>query len=239
LQHEKRQEQNKFIMSIAPGLYVVGTPIGNLDDFSARAIETLKQVNGILAEDTRHTRILLDRFGITTPAYSCHKFNEAARVEGILARLKAGEAMALVSDAGMPGVSDPGSRMVAACRKAGIPVICVPGPSSVTAAISLCGFPGAGFVFAGFTPRKSGALRKFLQEFANCPVPVAVFESPFRLIKLLDEIQATLGDRELFVGRELTKKFEETLWGGADELKRVFQGRTIKGEIVLVIAAPR
>lgn len=226
-------------MGIAQGLYVVGTPIGNLEDLSARAIETLKNVNGILAEDTRHTRILLDRHGIRTPAYSCHKFNEAARVEGILARLRAGEALALVSDAGMPGVSDPGSRMVAACRKAGIPVICVPGPSSVTAAISLCGFPGAGFVFAGFTPRKSGALRKFLQEFTSCPVPVAVFESPFRLMKLLDEIEVALGNRELFVGRELTKKFEETLWGDATELKRRFQGRAIKGEIVLVIAAPR
>ncbi|MEI7879630.1 MAG: 16S rRNA (cytidine(1402)-2'-O)-methyltransferase [bacterium] len=218
----------------------MGTPIGNLNDISARAIETLKQVNGILAEDTRHTRILLDRFEIKTPAFSCHKFNEAARIDGILTRLRAGESLALVSDAGMPGVSDPGSRMVAACRKAGIPVICVPGPSSVTAAISLCGFPGAGFVFAGFTPRKSGALRKFLQEFATCPVPVAVFESPFRLMKLLDEIEATLGGgRELFVGRELTKKFEETVWGGAAELKRAFQGRTIKGEIVLVIASLR
>jgi len=225
---------------MTPGLYVVGTPIGNLNDISARAIETLKQVNGILAEDTRHTRILLDRFEIKTPAFSCHKFNEAARIDGILTRLRAGESLALVSDAGMPGVSDPGSRMVAACRKAGIPVICVPGPSSVTAAISLCGFPGAGFVFAGFTPRKSGALRKFLQEFATCPVPVAVFESPFRLMKLLDEIEATLGGgRELFVGRELTKKFEETVWGGAAELKRAFQGRTIKGEIVLVIASLR
>lgn len=226
-------------MGIAQGLYVVGTPIGNLEDMSSRAIETLRNVNGILAEDTRHTRILLERYGIRTPAFSCHKFNEAARVEGILARLRAGESMALVSDAGMPGVSDPGSRMVAACRKAGIPVICVPGPSSVTAAISLCGFPGAGFVFAGFTPRKSGALRKFLQELAACPVPVAVFESPFRLLKLLDEIEATLGDRELFVGRELTKRFEETRWGDATELKRRFMGRTIKGEIVVVIAAPR
>ncbi|MEI6563166.1 MAG: 16S rRNA (cytidine(1402)-2'-O)-methyltransferase [bacterium] len=221
------------------GLYVVGTPIGNLDDLSPRAIETLKQVNAILAEDTRRTHILLDRFGITTPAISCHKFNEAARVDGILARLRAGESMALVSDAGMPGISDPGSRMVAACRKAGIPVTCIPGPSSVTMAVSLCGFPGAGFVFAGFTPRKSGALRKFLQEFSSCPVPVALFESPFRLLKVLDEIEATLGERELFVGRELTKKFEETVWGTALEIKRIFQGRTIKGEIVLIIAPSR
>jgi len=224
---------------MTPGLYVVGTPIGNLDDLSPRAIETLKGVQAILTEDTRRTRILLDRFGVATPTFSCHKFNEAARVDGILARLRTGEAIALVTDAGMPGVSDPGSRMVAACRKAGIPVTCIPGPSSVTAAVALCGFPGAGFVFAGFTPRKSGALRKFLQQFSDCPVPVVLFESPFRILKVLGEIESVLGDRELFLGRELTKKFEETLWGTPSEIRRIFQNRTIKGEIVFVIAPPR
>jgi len=224
---------------MTPGLYVVGTPIGNLDDLSKRAIETLGGVQAILTEDTRRTRILLDRFGLHTPTLSCHKFNEAARVEGVLERLRRGEALALVTDAGMPGVSDPGSRLVAACRKAGIPVTCIPGPSSVTTAIALCGFNGAGFVFAGFTPRKSGALRKFLQQFAECPVPVVFFESPFRILKVLDEVESVLGARELFLGRELTKKFEETVWGIPGEIKRVFENRTIKGEIVLVIAPPR
>ena len=221
------------------GLYVVGTPIGNLEDLSPRAVETLRAVNAILTEDTRRTRILLDRFGLSTPTLSCHKFNEASRVDEILSRIQRGEALALVTDAGMPGVSDPGSRVVSACRKAGVPITCIPGPSSVTAAVALCGFNGAGFVFAGFSPRKSGAMRKFIQQFADCPVPIVLFESPFRLIKLLDEIHACLGDRELFVGRELTKKFEETVWGTAPDIRRKFEGRTVKGEIVLVIAPPR
>jgi len=221
------------------GLYVVGTPIGNLDDCSPRVIETLGGVNAILTEDTRRTRILLDRFGLHTPTLSCHKFNEASRVDGILDRIRRGESLALVTDAGMPGVSDPGSRMVAACRKAGVPVTCIPGPSSVTTAVALCGFPGAGFVFAGFTPRKSGALRKFLQQFSDCPVPVVLFESPFRLMKVLDEVESCLGDRDLFLGRELTKKFEESVWGTPAEIRKVFQNRSIKGEIVVVIAPPR
>jgi 16S rRNA (cytidine1402-2'-O)-methyltransferase len=224
---------------MTPGLYVVGTPIGNLEDLSPRAIETLKGVNAILTEDTRRTRILLDRFNLGTPTVSCHKFNEASRVEGVLDRLRRGESLALVSDAGMPGVSDPGSRMVAACRKAGIPVTCIPGPSSVTTAVALSGFNGTGFVFAGFTPRKSGALRKFILQFADCPAPIVFFESPYRLVKVLDEIQACLGERDLFLGRELTKKFEETVWGTPTEIRRVFQGRTIKGEIVMVIAPAR
>lgn len=224
---------------MTPGLYVVGTPIGNLDDLSPRAIETLRGVAAILTEDTRRTRILLDRFGLKTPTLSCHKFNEASRVDGILGRISAGEALALVSDAGMPGVSDPGSRVVAACRKAGIAVTCIPGPSSVTAAVALSGFNGAGFVFAGFTPRKGGALRKFLQQFADCPAPIVLFESPYRLVKVLDEIQACLGERELFLGRELTKKFEETVWGTPAEIRKAFEGRTVKGEIVMVIAPTR
>lgn len=221
------------------GLYVVGTPIGNLDDLSPRAVETLRTVKAILTEDTRRTRILLDRFGLNTPTVSCHKFNEATRVEGILERLRRGDSIALVTDAGMPGVSDPGSRVVSACRKAGIPVTCIPGPSSVTTAVALSGFPGAGFVFGGFAPRKSGALRKFLQQFAECPVPVVLFESPFRILKVLDEVEAVLGERDLFLGRELTKKFEETVWGTPAEIRRVFENRSIKGEIVFVIAPPR
>ncbi len=224
---------------MTPGFYVVGTPIGNLDDLSHRAIETLREVNAILTEDTRRTRILLDRFGLKTPTISCHKFNEAARVDGILARLRAGESLALVTDAGMPGVSDPGARMVTACRQAGLPVTCIPGPSSVTTAVALCGFSGAGFVFGGFMPRKSGALRKFLLQFASCEAPVVLFESPYRLLKVLDEIEATLGERPLFVGRELTKKFEETTWGPPAAIRKVYQGRTVKGEIVMVIAPSR
>ena len=219
-----------------PGLYVVGTPIGNLDDLSPRAIETLKGATAILTEDTRHTRVLLDRFGIRSPTVSCHKFNEAARVEGVLDRIRRGDALALVSDSGMPGVSDPGSRMVAACRAAGLPVTVIPGPSAVTTALTLSGFPCGGFVFAGFAPRKAGAMRRLLEQVAGVPAPVVIFESPYRLLKLLEAIEAVLGSRQVFLGRELTKKFEEGLTGTPAELRRRFEGRTVKGEIVVVIA---
>jgi 16S rRNA (cytidine1402-2'-O)-methyltransferase len=219
-----------------PGLYVVGTPIGNLEDISARALETLRGVSAILTEDTRHTRILLSRYGISTPMVSCHKFNEASRVEGIIQRIRDGAAMALVTDSGMPAVSDPGARVVAACRRAELAVTSIPGPSAVTTAVALSGFPGAGFVFAGFAPRKAGALNKLILQVADCPVPVVLFESPYRLLKLLEGIKGALGERELFVARELTKKFEETLWGTPDAIRQSFAGRTVKGEIVVVIS---
>lgn len=221
---------------MTPGLYVVGTPIGNLDDLSPRAIQTLSAAEAILSEDTRHTRVLLDRFGIRTPLVSCHKFNEASRIERAVERIRAGAALALVTDSGMPAVSDPGSRLVAACRRAGLAVTCVPGPSAVTTAVALSGFGGNGFVFAGFAPRKSGAMRRLLGELAGCPVPVVLFESPFRVLKLLGEVAALLGDRPVFMARELTKKFEETRTGSATELAAAYAGRTIKGEIVIVIA---
>lgn len=219
------------------GLYVVGTPIGNLEDISARALAVLRGADAILTEDTRHTRILLDRYGIAKAVVSCHKFNEAARVEGVVERIRNGATLALVTDSGMPGVSDPGSRMVSACRRAGLLVTVLPGPSAVTAAVALSGFAGNGFLFAGFAPRKSGALVRLLEQVRDVPVPVVLFESPYRLLKLVDAIGAVLGERELFVGRELTKKFEETLWGAPDAIRRAFDGRSVKGEIVLVIAA--
>jgi 16S rRNA (cytidine1402-2'-O)-methyltransferase len=218
------------------GLYLVGTPIGNLDDISARALTTLKEVDAILTEDTRHTRILLGRFGIDKPVYSCHKFNEASKADDIVRRIRDGAVFALVTDSGMPGISDPGSRMVTACRKAGVPVTCIPGPSAVTTAVALSGFVSNGFIFAGFAPRKRGALCRLLGQVQNVPLPVALFESPYRLLKLMDVIEDVLADRTLFVGRELTKKFEETVWGTAAEIRGKFEGRTVKGEIVVVIA---
>ena len=142
---------------LPPGLYIVGTPIGNLGDITLRAIETLKSAHLIVAEDTRHTRHLLDRYEIRTPTISCHKFNEASRVELVLGKIREGQAVALVTDAGMPAVSDPGSRVVAACHDAGVPVIVIPGPSSVNAAVALSGFGGAGFFFEGFLSHKSAA----------------------------------------------------------------------------------
>jgi 16S rRNA (cytidine1402-2'-O)-methyltransferase len=218
------------------GLYIVGTPIGNLGDITLRAIETLKNAAVIVAEDTRHTRILLDRYEIRTPLLSCHKFNEASRVTLVAGKIRDGAAVALVTDAGMPGISDPGSRVVAACRRAGLPVTVVPGPSSVSAAVALCGFAGRGFVFDGFLPHKSGARRKRLAELSTSDAPVVLFESPYRLLKLMEEIREVMGERPVFVGRELTKKFEECRNGTPSGILAAFSGRTVKGEIVVVIA---
>ncbi|MCX6996569.1 MAG: 16S rRNA (cytidine(1402)-2'-O)-methyltransferase, partial [Kiritimatiellaeota bacterium] len=170
------------------GLYIVGTPIGNLADITLRALATLKTAGLIIAEDTRHTHKLLERHGINTPLISSHKFNEASRVDLILSRIRAGAAVALVSDAGMPAVSDPGARTVAAVRAAGLPVTVIPGPSAVTSAVALSGCGGAGFLFEGFLPHKSGARRRRLGELAGCPQPVVLFESPYRLLKLLAEL---------------------------------------------------
>lgn len=221
------------------GLYLVGTPIGNLDDLSPRAVATLRGVDAILTEDTRHTRILLDRYGIAKPVLSCHKFNEASRTDGIVQRIRGGQALALVTDSGMPGVSDPGSRMVTACRLAGVVVTAIPGPSAVTTAVALSGFVSNGFLFAGFAPRKRGAMTGLLEQVRAIPVPVVLFESPYRLGKLMDVIEEVLADRPLFVGRELTKKYEETIWGTAAEVRGAFEGRSVKGELVVVIAPGR
>lgn len=218
------------------GLYIVGTPIGNLQDITLRALEVLKSAAVILAEDTRETRKLLERHGLHVPMLSYHKFNEAARVDEILDRIRGGAAVALVSDSGMPAVSDPGARIVAACRVAGLPVFVIPGPSAVTAAAALAGLPSAGFVFGGFLPHKSGARRRRLAELGHGSLPLILFESPYRLLKLMDEIEAELGPRRLFVGRELTKKFEEGLNGTPAEIRAAFAKRSVKGELVVVIA---
>jgi len=222
---------------LPPGLYVVGTPIGNLADITLRALETLRSAHLVLTEDTRHTGILLARYGIRTAMASCHRFNEASRVDGVTSRIASGQAVALVTNAGMPAVSDPGTRIVAGCRRAGFPVTVVPGPSAVTAAVALSGLgAGGGFRFEGFLPRKPGARRRRLDAFIQETLPVVVYESPYRLVRLLEEIEAVLGvARPLFVGRELTKKFEEGLAGTAAELLAHYRTRTVKGELTLVI----
>jgi len=219
-----------------PGLYIVGTPIGNLADITLRALETLRGASVIMAEDTRQTRKLLERHGIATPLVSSHRFNEASRVALILGRIRAGAAVALVTDAGMPAVSDPGARAVAAVRAAGFPVVVIPGPSAVTSAVALSGFGGAGFLFDGFLPHKSGARRRRLTELAACPQPVVLFESPYRLLKLLGELAELMPARQVYIGRELTKHFEESLAGTPAELAARFQGRAVKGELVVVLA---
>lgn len=222
--------------ALAPGLYVVGTPIGNLSDISARALDTLRSVAAILAEDTRHTRKLLSRYDIHTPLISCHRFNEASRSDAVLDRIRHGAALALVSDSGMPGVSDPGAHVVSACRRADLPVYVVPGPSAVTSAIALSGYGGKGFVFDGFLPHKSGARRRRLGELLSGEWPVVLYESPYRAMKLMTELNDLAPDRELYVGRELTKRFEESTFGLPGDILAAYEGRAIKGEWVVVIA---
>lgn len=218
-----------------PGLYIIGTPIGNLGDVSARALDALRGLDVLFAEDTRVTARLLARFAIRVPTVSCHRFNEAARTERVLDAVRSGKRAGLVTDSGMPGVSDPGARIVAACREAGLPVHLVPGPSAVTAAVALCGFAGAGFLFAGFLPHKSGPRRRRLEELRGCADPVVLYESPFRLKKLLAELNAVMPLRRVFVGRELTKKFEEHLAGTAADVAAQLGDRTVKGELVVVV----
>ena len=216
-------------------LYIVGTPIGNLGDISARALETLRDVDLIVAEDTRHSRRLTDRYEIKTRMLSCHKFNEIQRSEQIIDRIQHGEAIAMITDSGMPGISDPGSRVVALCRKAGVDITSIPGPAAVTTAVALSGFGEHGFIFAGFLPHKSGGRKRDLIKWIDADLPVVLYESPYRLIKLMNEIEEHLGaEREVFAGRELTKKFEELAWGTPAQIRERYEGRNVKGECVVI-----
>ncbi len=218
------------------GLYIVGTPIGNLGDLSFRSLETLKEADLIVAEDTRHTRRLTDRYEISTRLMSCHKFNEAQRAEQIIERIKNGGAVAMVTDSGMPCISDPGSRVILLCKEAGVPITSVPGPAAVTTAVALSGFGEKGFIFAGFLPHKSGGRKRDLLKWAAADLPVALYESPYRLIKLMNEIEEHLGaERIVFVAREMTKKFEELTTGTPAQIRETYEGRTVKGECVVII----
>jgi len=220
-----------------PGtLYVVATPIGNLEDMTTRAIRILREVDLIAAEDTRQTRKLLSSLAIHTRLISCHKEREQERAAELLERLKGGASLALVSDAGTPALSDPGSVLVNLVVAAGIPLVPIPGPSALATAVSVAGLPGSGFVFLGFLPGKSGERRRLLQPLVAGELPVIFYESPHRLVKSLTDCLEIFGDREVFVGRELTKLHEELLHCRLSEVLADFSGRaTIKGELVVII----
>lgn len=218
------------------GLYLVGTPIGNLEDISPRALDVLREVEVILAEDTRHTRKLLSRYEIHTPLQSSHAHNEARQADGLVRRIRNGAAVALVTDSGMPCISDPGARTVDACRAAGLPVWGVPGPSAVTLALALSGFPADRFLFEGFPPVKAGARARRIESWREEDRTVVLFESPHRLLRLLEALAEGLPDRNVFVGRELTKRFEEHQRGRPDAVLEAYRGRTVKGECVVLIA---
>jgi len=218
-----------------PGLYIVGTPIGNLEDMSFRAVRTLKEVDQILAEDTRKTGILLQHYEIRKPMHSCHDFNEASRAARVVEEIRAGRAVALVSDAGMPLISDPGARVVKAVRDAGLPITSIPGPTALTTALALSGWGGEGFVFAGFPPNKSAGRRRLLEQLRDETRPVILYESTHRIEKLLADITELLGDRPVFMARELTKKFETLKMGTAAELSEFLKTHSSKGEFVVIL----
>jgi len=228
---------------LAAGLYVVGTPIGNLEDITLRALRVLGGVSAVYAEDTRHTRILLEAHGISKPLVSCHQFNERGRLDEIAGRVRRGEAVALVSDAGMPGISDPGGLAAATLRREGLPVRVVPGPTAVATAVAVCGAKGGGgYLFEGFLDNRTAARRRRLNELSGLKVPVVFYESTHRILKLLDEVEEELGpERRLLIGRELTKAHEEWLEGTPGELKAHFAaGHSHKGEFVVALhPAPR
>lgn len=218
-------------------LYIVSTPIGNLGDITYRAVETLGAVALILAEDTRHSRPLLEHFGIRTPVASLHEHNEASVAERALDRLAAGDDLALISDAGTPLLSDPGARLVAAAVRAGVQVVPVPGASALLAALVASGLAGERFTFAGFLPRTGRARRAVLAELLALPHTVVLYEAPPRVAgTLADLMEAGAGERSAVVARELTKLFEETRRGTVAELARYYLEEPPRGEVVLVMA---
>jgi 16S rRNA (cytidine1402-2'-O)-methyltransferase len=221
-----------------PGtLYVVATPIGNLEDLTPRALRILKEVDLVACEDTRHTGILLQAHGLRTATTSYYAHNEEPKVRVVLEALGAGKNVALVSDAGTPGVSDPGYRLVRAAQDAGIVVIPVPGPSAVVAALSVSGLPTHRFLFIGFLPSRSGARRISLREIAGYPETLVFYESPLRVVSSLTDMEEALGDREAFLAREATKRHEEYRRGTLSGLRALLSERDrVKGEIVIVVA---
>jgi len=225
----------------ASALYVVATPIGNLGDLGLRAWQALQRCDVIAAEDTRSSRPLLDAWGIATPMMAAHRHNEAAAAQAIVQRLEAGERVALISDAGAPAVSDPGARIVRSARAAGFPVVPVPGPSAVIAALMASGATSdenPAYCFAGFPPSKQGARRKWLQQWCALAAPVVLFESPHRVQATVDDMLAVCGaGRRLTIARELTKRFEQIDTLSLGEAAEWLQGDAHRrqGEFVLIV----
>jgi 16S rRNA (cytidine1402-2'-O)-methyltransferase len=217
-------------------LYVVATPIGNLSDITLRALEVLKLADVIAAEDTRHSGILLKHYQIDKPFVSYHEHNEAMRTAQLIERIAAGENVALITDAGMPGLSDPGARLIHECIKRELPLTIIPGPSSILTALVGSGFSMEKFCFRGFLPVKSGRRERELRAAADHDETTIFFESPYRLTKTLRVCIDIMPDRQLCVARELTKKFEEFRRGTAFELLTHYEAKPPKGEIILLVA---
>jgi len=216
-------------------IYIVSTPIGNLGDITLRSIETLKSVDFIACEDTRVTSILLNHFSIKKELYSLNAASEKFKAQKVIDRIKDGESCALVTDAGTPGISDPGTRLINLALKENIEVVSVPGATALVAALSLSGFPSDSFVFEGFLPNKKGR-QKNLKKLAEEERTIVVYESTYRIVKLIDELTELMPDRQLVICRELTKKFEEVIRGTVSDVNSRLSEHTLKGEFVVVIA---
>lgn len=224
------------VADIQPGiLYVAATPIGNLEDITLRCLRVLGEVDIIAAEDTRHTRKLLTHFKISTPLISYYREKEVERSAQLIKRLLAGESIALVSDAGTPGISDPGAVLVACAHEAGIIVVPLPGASALTTTLSVAGITNPHFLFLGFAPSKKSQRRSLLTSLTDLPYPIVFYESPRRIEAFLADILKIMGDRQIFSGRELTKAYEELEKGTVNSLLEHASSRTNRGEFVLVI----
>lgn len=218
-------------------LYVVATPIGNLEDITLRALRILDSVDAIAAEDTRHTRRLLTHHGISKPLISYHDHNKVRQAPRLLEMLQAEQSVALVTDAGTPGISDPAYYLIQLLLPEDIRIVPIPGPTAVIAALSVAGLPTDRFVFEGFLPVKSGRRQRRLESLRDEPRTIVVYESPHRLVRLLQEIATHFGaDRRVVIARELTKRFEEILRGTASSLHADLHHRSIKGECTVLIA---
>jgi len=217
-------------------LYIVSTPIGNLEDITLRAINILKEVDLIACEDTRTTKKLLSRYEVSKPVTSYHEHNEIEKAKELLSILQEGKSIALVTDAGTPGVSDPGYRIVKLASENGVQVLSVPGPSAAVAALSISGLPTSGFTFLGFPPRQKKRLIKYLERLKDYPETLIFYESPRRVIKTLEAAAEVFGERNASLSREITKMYEETLGGTLLEIVATLKSRdNLKGEFTLVI----
>lgn len=222
-------------MTASGKLLLVATPIGNLEDITLRALRVLREADLIAAEDTRRTSLLLSRYQIQKPLLSYHEFNEARRAADLVERLRKGQRIALVSDAGMPTLSDPGRRLLRLAIEQRLPVEVVPGPSALTTALAISGLKVEPFLFHGFLPHKTTARRRLLESVAPLPYTHVAFEAPHRIRQTLADIEEILGDRQIVLARELTKKFEEILRNRVSVLRKSLENRVLKGEITLLI----
>ena len=218
-------------------LYLVSTPIGNLEDITFRAIRILKEVNLIAAEDTRITRRLLTHYEINTPVTSYFEGNQHAKSEKLISRLKEGESIALVSDAGTPAISDPGYPLLQECIKADVSIIPIPGASAILAAATVSGLPLHSFAFEGFLSPKSGKRKRQLTDLADEERTIILFESPYRICRLLEDVCEVMGERDIVIARELTKRYEEIFRGKTSEALEKFRSSEPRGEFTVIIGA--